>query len=507
MIKGLFHESEAALFYCVIIIHMIRGNEVVKGKCHIRRNMLCCLAAVLFLFASSCRKKESSTITDTEGSSLSSVITDVAEPSESFVPYSITITNGNELFDSKDYAIHVDTDAPEVYVLINGIQTDRIDANGHFDYILPDDGNLKAGWNIFSFQAENENGEMSFSSVGIHVIENGPDVCVPENFLLSARTWNNERHVDYSYYEEFMNTSYTWDGRSMAGVISDDPEAIRLDEQGVPMVKYEDGFYYNPVTIGQRALGYFNRYLETAESSDREQFLFLSDYLMEMQKEDGSFRYEMTFALKPTLVLYPGFVSGMAQGEMLSVFIRAYDVTKDPKYLDAGYKSLEFLLKDADEDPSSGCMGSLSDFAEGHPELEPFSGYRMPEEFVTSPTSYILNGNMIGMVGLYDWSCGAPEGYGAKEAKDAFDEAICAMKVVLPYYDYYGWTCYDLLQYFYDSYANLGSGYAHRLYIENLHVFYMITGDEELRYWRDVFLSYEKDDFWRQFDTIYCPEP
>ena len=80
------------------------------------------------------------------------------------------------------------------------------------------------------------------------------------------------------------------------------------------------------------------------------------------------------------------------------------------------------------------------------------------------------------------------------------------MKVVLPYYDYYGYTGYDLLQFYTDCYVNLGSLYAHRLYIEHLHVFYMITGDEELRYWRDVFLSYEKDDFWRQFDTIYYQE-
>ncbi|MCR5057323.1 MAG: hypothetical protein K6A81_01715 [Clostridiales bacterium] len=68
----------------------------------------------------------------------------------------------------------------------------------------------------------------------------------------------------------------------MSGVIFDDPESIKFDDRGIPMVKYEDGFYYNPVTIGQRALGYFNRYLETGDASDREQFLYLSDYLIEI---------------------------------------------------------------------------------------------------------------------------------------------------------------------------------------------------------------------------------
>ena len=442
-----------------------------------------------------------------EVSSIPSESVDNVISSEAYIPYNIKIMNENELFDTKDYCVYGDTDAPKVSVSINGTIVDTFDTIGSFDYILNTDESLKDGWNYISFQTKNEYGDVSSSGIAIHVIENGPDVCVPDNFLVSARTWNDKLHVDYSYYEEFMKTPYIWNGNSMAGVIYDDPEVIKLDDQGIPMVKYVDGYYYNPVTIGQRALGYFNRYLETGDPSDRELFLHLSDNLIEMQREDGSFRYEIEFALKPTLVLSPGFVSGMAQGEMLSLFIRAYDLTKDSKYLDAGYRSLEFLLRDADEDPSAGCSGSLFDFAKGHPELEPYSDYRMPEEYVTSPTSYILNGNMIGMVGLYDWSEGAPEGYGAKEAKDAFDEAISAMKVVLPYYDYYGWTCYDLLQFFYDSYANLGSAYAHRLYIEHLHVFYMITHDEDLRYWRDVFLSYEKDDFWRQSETLYYSHP
>lgn len=469
------------------------------------------LSTVLFVSLCSCSKNKSTT---DDSSVIETVISESPVSfdstdnisSETVMPYSIVISNRNELMDAKDYSVNVDTDAQKVDVFINGEKTDSIEPDGHFDFQLPTDGSINEGWNYIEFQAANANGEVSSCGIGIHVIENGPDVCFHEDYLLSARTYNNLLHVDYSYYEEFMQTSYEWNGKSMSGVIFDDPESIKFDDRGIPMVKYEDGFYYNPVTIGQRALGYFNRYLETGDASDREQFLYLSDYLIEIQKEDGSYRYEMAFALKPTMVLSPGFVSGMAQGEILSVFIRAYNVSNDTKYLDAGYKALEFLLKDADDDPYAGCRRSLSDFAEGHPELEPYAGLRMPEEFVTSPTSYILNGNMIAMVGLYDWYEGAPEEYGAEEAKEAFYEAISAMKVVLPYYDYYGYTGYDLLQFYTDCYVNLGSLYAHRLYIEHLHVFYMITGDEELRYWRDVFLSYEKDDFWRQFDTIYYPE-
>lgn len=479
-----------------------------KSRC-VAKSVSCFLSTVLFVSLCSCSKNKSTTDdssvveTVTSESPVSFESTDVIS-SETVMPYSIVISNRNDLMDANDFLVHIDTDAPRLDVVINDEITDSIEPDGHIDYRLPTDGSIKTGWNYIEFQAENEIGEVSSCGIGIHVIENGPDVCFHEDYLLSARTYNNLLHVDYSYYEEFMKTtSYVWNGKSLSGVIYDDPDAIQFDDQGIPKVKYEDGYYYNPVTIGQRALGYFNRYLETGDASDRNEFLYLSDYLIEMQEEDGSYRYEMAFALKPTMTIPPGFVSGMAQGEILSVFIRAYDVSKDTKYLDAGYKTLEFLLKDADEDPSAGCRRSLSDFVEGYPELEPFSDLRMPEEFVTSPTSYILNGNMIAMVGLYDWYEGAPEEYGAEDAKEAFDEAISAMKVVLPYYDYYGYTGYDLLQFYTDCYVNLGSLYAHRLYIEHLHVFYMITGDEELRYWRDVFLSYEKDDFWRQFDIIY----
>ena len=92
----------------------------------------------------------------------------------------------------------------------------------------------------------------------------------------------------------------------------------------------------------------------------------------------------------------------------------------------------------------------------------------------------------------------------ANASYKAFLEAIQAFKAILPYYDYYGWTCYDLLQYTYDdSFPFFHSGYAHRVHIKHLHALYTITGDEELLHWRDVFMEYELDDFWRQTNQIY----
>ena len=419
----------------------------------------------------------------------------------------MSLENKNELIYEDEYTINVQSNAAHADILINGEKKEIISCpDGDIRYTVnTKQGLLHEGWNYIQIVGYRDLPHDTLTVGGaINVLLNGPDVFVPDVDLFEARQWNQKNHMEPGYYEDFIsNYTYSWNGAALEGRIQEVSEAVQYDKNGIPVAKYKEDYYYNPVTIAQNGLGWYNKYLLTDDSYALNRFLYVADYLVDAQKPNGSYPYTIPFAIK-NLELPENFVSGMAQGQVLQVLIRAYDVKKDKKYLDAGYKALRFMLVDADDDIFSGCRKSLRDFTDDNAELQNVSDLHTVEEYVSDPSSYVLNGGLIALLGLYDWYQGAPEEYGSGDAYEAFLEAIQAFKAILPYYDYYGWTCYDLLQYTYDdSFPFFHSGYAHRVHIKHLHALYTITGDEELLHWRDVFMEYELDDFWRQTNQIY----
>ena len=127
----------------------------------------------------------------------------------------------------------------------------------------------------------------------------------------------------------------------------------------------------------------------------------------------------------------------------------------------------------------------------------------MFEEYVTNPSSYVLNGDLFALLGLYDWSCLSKIDYGSSQAKKAFYDGVKSIEVLLPYYDYYRWSSYDLLQYTNSYIPHLGSKYAHRCHLQLLYILYTKTNSAKIKEYVDRFESYYKDDFWIQSDILY----
>ena len=115
-----------------------------------------------------------------------------------------------------------------------------------------------------------------------------------------------------------------------------------LDADGVPLVDYtifggtESGVY-NPITTSQYALGLYEEYLADGEDGVREAFLVQADWLVSMQSDDGGFYYEFDL---PSRSLKAPWLSAMAQGEGMSVLVRAYYETDDEHYLKAAKDAL-----------------------------------------------------------------------------------------------------------------------------------------------------------------------
>lgn len=228
------------------------------------------------------------------------------------------------------------------------------------------------------------------------------------------------------------------------------------------MLKYNDGYHYNTVTLAQYALSMHGRYVNGTQDYDK--FLVAANKLLELQNKDGSFRYSFAWRYYLLDKAYePGWVSGMDYGQVLSVFARAYNITGDKKYVSAGNKAVEFLIKPIDE---GGVMGTLKD-------LDPaLNEYIIFEEFISSPEAYTLNGFMFSLLGLYDWS--NIDSDTRQTAYEYFMKGIDTLEKILPYYDIGGFTAYDLSHITYNRPPHIGVSY-HAVHIQFCDIFYQIT--------------------------------
>lgn len=336
----------------------------------------------------------------------------------------------------------------------------------------------------------------------LHIIQGQPSVFVPYSTISEARGGNllNNRAYENRCVDEYSpQKSYFYEKPHDLGT-----ERISQDENGIITYNIDDvGWIYHPVVIIQEALGQYNEYIETGDISYKAQFLNICDWLVDNQENTGAYIYPYSVDIKPTYTLPINFISGMAQGQALSVFARAFIISSDIKYLKAGKECLDFMLRDG-FDEVSGTRRDLTDFARGFESLQKYNDNYLFEEYLTNPCFYVLNGDLFAIVGLYDWYKTATEDYGSMEAKKAFEGAVESITFLLPYYDFYGWSCYDL---YWHTSGGLESpffnnSYAHQCHIYLLDFLSQVSDDETISTYYQRFKMYSDDDFWRQSEEI-----
>lgn len=253
-----------------------------------------------------------------------------------------------------------------------------------------------------------------------------------------------------------------------------------LDLQGIPVFAYKDNKHYHPVYILQFLLGLYGKL--TTSKNYFMKFQTVGTYFAKMQDELGAFRYpfEYDYYLKK---LNSGWVSGMAQGQALSVFARAFHLTKHQNFLEVGNKAFGFLITPVAE---GGVMNTLEDLNSN------LKDYIIFEEYVIKPASYTLNGFMFTLLGIYDWWQVNPDKNIAEKAKYFFLEGIKTLKKILPLYDIGGFTAYDLSYITHKRQPHIGISY-HAVHIYLLHALHSITQDDELKKFEQLWASYVEE--------------
>lgn len=200
--------------------------------------------------------------------------------------------------------------------------------------------------------------------------------------------------------------------------------SIRFDANGIPLVLEGTTYQYNPVTIEQYGLQQWSYYKLKGTQANLTTAVKMADWLVANQEATTG---EWLFTFPDNLGIawtIPPYGSALAQGQAISLLVRAYLATGNSKYLTTAETALTSLTK-----PVSVGVAGLTDYFQGHP---------IYEESPTTPPTHILNGFMFTLFGLYDLS---PY---SSLSEQLYTQGLQSLDFILPYYDMGDISTYDL---------------------------------------------------------------
>jgi heparosan-N-sulfate-glucuronate 5-epimerase len=201
------------------------------------------------------------------------------------------------------------------------------------------------------------------------------------------------------------------------------------------------------VRVHQWGLGAYERYLAGEGEQWLRNALDVGEYALSQQVEggprDGLWLNRLPYT--KTYQLAAGWPSAMAQGEGASLLVRLHRETGEERWADAALRAARAMSL-----PSS----------EGGVQAT-FDGRAWPEEYPTSPPSFVLNGGIFALWGLYDTAAGL----GDADAVGAWEAGVETLARNLHRWDAGYWSRYDLFPH---PVLNVASSFYHALHTSQL---------------------------------------
>ena len=189
------------------------------------------------------------------------------------------------------------------------------------------------------------------------------------------------------------------------------------DADGLPMRSYASaGNQYSPSRITAWSLAHWNR-LQDGDEASRDAFLRGANWLRAFN--DGRFVYRFDWGR-----IRAPWISCLAQGEGISVLVRAAALTGDGTYTALARKAMEPMTLGLDAD-------GVQDAIDGAMFLEEYPGGDAP---------HVLNGCLYAMIGLIDLH----RLDGSAEAAALLDGLSATLERHIARWDLGGWSAYDL---------------------------------------------------------------
>ncbi|XP_030631730.1 glucuronic acid epimerase a [Chanos chanos] len=206
-------------------------------------------------------------------------------------------------------------------------------------------------------------------------------------------------------------------------------------------------------------------------------FFAASDWLLRNQDERGGWPIWVTRKLGEGFKrLEPGWYSAMAQGQAMSTLVRAFLLTREPSYLAAAVRATALFKRSVDQ------HGVKTLF---------MNKYHWYEEYPTTPSSFVLNGFIYSLIGLYDVAETAGDKLG-REAGVLFSRGLESLKAMLPLFDTGSGTVYDLRHFTLGVAPNLARWDYHTTHINQLQLLASIDSAPIFREYVKRWKSYLK---------------
>ncbi|MGA9529840.1 MAG: D-glucuronyl C5-epimerase family protein [Terriglobales bacterium] len=242
------------------------------------------------------------------------------------------------------------------------------------------------------------------------------------------------------------------------------------DAAGIPLLHYRGaiGLQYNPIAIAQWGLANCNLFYRTLEKSRQEKFLKAADWLVANLRQNsyGLWVWNHNFDWEYRTTLRTPWYSGLAQGQGVSLLLRAYAETHNEKYAEAANLGFVSLTKP---------------IAEGGVLIEDQERNLWIEEYIVDPPTHILNGFIWALWGVFDYWLTTDGGanspareYPTSIAREVFDRGVRTLLRNLDRYDTGYWSLYEQSG---TRLKMLASPFYHRLHIVQLRVMALLTGD------------------------------
>lgn len=223
------------------------------------------------------------------------------------------------------------------------------------------------------------------------------------------------------------------------------------DERGLPMVRIKGKRrpVYNPVTICQYGL-------DRGRHED-EILLRAADWLMRYAEEGPGGHTVWCYSFDfPLYGLRAPWISAMAQGQAISLLIRAHALTGRSRYIETAESALDALAVPVEQG------GTLRRFPDGHAWLEE---YPLPGRMTG-----VLNGCLFALIGVYEFARSRNNG----TAQNLFERVTAGLRAHLQDFDTGFWTYYDLL-----CPRRIASVAYHRSHFRLLDILCAVTGDRQ----------------------------
>lgn len=257
-----------------------------------------------------------------------------------------------------------------------------------------------------------------------------------------------------------------------------------LDVCGIPRINYRGkiGWQYNPIAVAQYGLGNHTLYRRSGKQEHRDRFLIAAGWMVRNLERNaaGLHVWHHHFDWEYRSPLKAPWYSGLAQGQGISLLVRAFHETKDDYYLTAAHRALQSLRV-----PTS-LGGALSESRAGI----------WIEEYIVNPPTHILNGCLWASWGLYDYWLAT----GDASVRGLFTAVASSVAARLPEFDTGFWSLYEHSGL---RMRMLASPFYHSLHIVQLHLMAKLTSNPAFDNFAHKWSRYQRNGMKRGYAFLH----